>query len=83
MTTTARVTDITRTRKHGTDMLPMDIIKLIWNGKVYYWDSEPGRYEVGQDVPVNPPTATDGPIMPVSGGEGINYAGAVSPEATR
>lgn len=76
MTTTAQVVAVTPTHKYGPDRTPLDVVRLHWEGKAYYWSTEPGRYTEGQQVPVNPPTDQGGNITPVDGG--IGYAGHVT-----
>lgn len=52
----ATVVDVTPTSKGpGGSATPIDIVVLAYDGRRYTWEAEPGRFEIGQQVPVEPP----------------------------
>ncbi len=64
--TTATVAGITPTTK-GSDasgVTAIDIVKLSFEGRAYYWESERGKYTLGQQVEVTPPSSPGANIQP-------------------
>lgn len=52
---TATIAHITRTATDHKAPRTLDVVTLIWDRKAYAWETEPGRYQLDQLVPINPP----------------------------
>ena len=43
---------------------PVDMVRLSWAGKNYYWETQQGKYRVGQQVAIKAPEYGVGSITP-------------------